>query len=119
MNQAAVLWQLTGGAFMPTGSTSGANVLYDLYGIGYGFSGLGFSVKGSYLSGSNVALTSGEALAQSVVPEYLVKNVTLAEGGCRCIRVKPYPGRDEEFMNWNLVFWMGSEDSCTVLNRVP
>jgi len=119
MNAGVALWQLTGGAFPPTGSTSGANVLYDLYGIGYGFSGLGFSVKNSYLSGHNVSLTSAQALAQSVVPEYLVMNVPLAEGGCSCIRVKPYPNRDQRFIDWNRVLEVGSEDSCTVLHHVP
>ena len=119
MHAGVALWQLTGGAFPPTGSTSGANVLYDLYGIGYGFSGLGYSVKNSYLSGHNVPLTSAQALAQSVVPEYLVMNVTLAEGGCRCIRVKPHSNRDERFIDWNRVFEVGSEDSCTVLNHLP
>ena len=119
MNAGVALWQLTGGAFPLTGSTSGANVLYDLYGIGYGFSGLGFSVKNSYLSGHNVSLTSAQALAQSVVPEYLVMNVTLAEGGCRCIRVKPYSNRDERFIDWNRVFEVGSEYSCTVLHHLP
>jgi len=119
MNAAVALWQLTGGAFAPTGSTTGANVLYDLYGIGYGFSGLGYSVKDSYLSGHNASLTSAQALAQSVVPEYLVMNVTLADAGCSCIRVKPHPNRDQGFIEWNRVLELGSEDSCTVLNRLP
>jgi hypothetical protein len=119
MNAGVALWQLTGGAFQPTGSTTGANVLYDLYGIGYGFSGLGFSVKNSYLSGHNVSLTSAQALAQSVVPEYLVMNVTLADAGCNCIRVKPHPNRDQRFIDWNRVLEVGSEDSCTVLNHLP
>jgi len=119
MNAAVALWQLTGGAFPPTGSTTGANVLYDLYGIGYGFSGLGFSVKDSYLSGHNVSLTSAQALAQSVVPEYLVMNVTLADAGCSCIRVKPYANRDKGFIEWNRVLELGSEDSCTVLSHLP
>jgi hypothetical protein len=119
MNAAAALWQLTGGAFQPTGSTTGADVLYDLYGVGYGFSGLGFSVKNSYLSGHNVSLTSAQALAQSVVPEYLVMNVTLADAGCRCIRVKPYSNRDQRFIDWSRVFEVGSEDSCTVLHHLP
>jgi hypothetical protein len=119
MNAGVVLWQITGGAFQPTGSTSGANVLYDLYGVGYAFSGLGFSVKNSYLSGHNVTLTSAQALAQSVVPEYLVMNVSLADAGCSCIRVKPYSKRDEGFIEWNRVLEVGSEDSCTVLNHLP
>ena len=119
MNAGVALWQLTGGAFPPTGSTTGANVLYDLYGVGYGFSGLGYSVKNSYLSGHNVPLTSAQALAQSVVPEYLVMNVSLADAGCRCVRVKPYSHRDEGFIDWDRVFEVGSEDSCTELHHLP
>jgi hypothetical protein len=119
MNAGVALLRLQGGAFQPTGSTVGADVLYDLYGIGYGFSGLGYSVKDSYLSGHNVSLTSAQILTQSVVPEYLLMNVTLAEGGCSCIRVKPYASRDQGFIDWNRVFEVGSKDSCTVLTHLP
>jgi hypothetical protein len=119
MNAGAALWQLQGGAFQPTGSTAGADVLYDLYSIGYGFSGLGYSVKNSYLSGQNVSLTSAQTLEQSVVPEYILMNVTLAEAGCSCIRVKSYPNRDQGLLDWNKVLEVGSADSCTVLTQLP
>jgi hypothetical protein len=119
MNAGVSLLQLQGGAFQPTGSTIGADVLYDLYGIGYGFSGLGYSVKDSYLSGHNISLNSTQILAQSVVPEYLLMNVTLGEGGCSCIRVNPYTNRDQEFIRWNRVLELGSRDSCTVLSHLP
>lgn len=74
----------------PSGEQSGGDVLYDLYGIGSGFSGLGFTVRDS----ANVSMTSTQALQQSVVPEYLLDNVTLAEGGCSFIRVLPYKGNN-------------------------
>jgi hypothetical protein len=119
MNAGVALLQLQGGAFQPTGSTVGADVLYDLYGIGYGFSGLGYSVKNSYLSGHNVSLDSAQILAQSVVPEYLLMNVTLADGGCSCIRVNSYAGRDQGLIRWDRVLELGSQDSCTVLSRLP
>jgi len=64
-------------------------------------------------------LTSAQALAQSVVPKYLVMNVTLADAGCSCIRVKPYSNRNRGFIEWNRVLEVGSEDSCTVLNHLP
>jgi hypothetical protein len=119
MNAGVSLLQLQGGAFQPTGSTVGADVLYDLYGIGDGFSGLGYSVKNSYLAGNNISLNSTQILAQSVVPEYLLMNVTLGEGGCSCIRVNPYTNRDQEFIRWNRVLEVGSRDSCTVLSHLP
>jgi hypothetical protein len=105
--------------FQPTGSIAGADVLYDLYGIGYGFSGLGFAVKNSFLAGQSVALTAGQALEQSVVPEYLLNNVTLSEGNCRCIRVKPYAGRDQGLLNWGAVTAAGNQNLCTPLTSLP
>ncbi len=119
INSGVALLQLQGGAFQATGSTVGADVLYDLYGIGYGFSGLGYSVKNSYLSGHNVSLDSAQILAQSVVPEYLLMNVTLDDGGCSCVRVKPYAGRDLGLIHWNRVLEIGSDDSCTTLSHLP
>jgi hypothetical protein len=119
MDSGSTMFQLTGAAFSPTGSTTGADVLYDLYGIGSGFSGLGFSVKNSYLAGHNVSLTSAQILEQSIVPEYLVANVTLAEGGCKCVRVKPYASRDQGLLDWDRVLEVGSENGCTVLDQLP
>jgi hypothetical protein len=115
----AEIFVLTGAAFQPTGSTTGADVLYDLYGIGYGFSGLGFAVKNSFLAGQSVALTAGQALEQSVVPEYLLNNVTLGEGNCRCIRVKPYVNRDQSLLNWDAVTAVGNQNLCTQLTSLP
>jgi hypothetical protein len=121
----AAIFQLTGTPFQPTSATTGADVLYDLYGIGWGFSGLGFSVKDSYLksNGGNVPLTAARALEQSVVTEYLVKNVSLAAGNCRCVRVKPYDDRDKRPLRWNAVWTKGLLDrgdfSCVERNRLP
>ena len=68
-----------------------ADVLRRRYGIFPAFSGLGFSVKGS---GDGAPMLGADILRRSVVPEYLLKNVSLAEAGCRCIAVPPYPGRE-------------------------
>lgn len=115
----ALMFEFTGAAFQPTGSTTGADVLYDLYGVGYGFSGLGFAVKDSFLAGHSVALTGGEALEYSVVPEYLLRNVTLADGNCRCIRVKPYANRDQSPLDWDAVTAVGNQTLCTTLTKLP
>jgi hypothetical protein len=115
----ALAFELTGAPFQPTGSTTGADVLFDVYGVGFGFSGLGFAVKDSFLAGHSVALTAGQALEQSVVPEYLLDNVTLAEGNCRCIRVKPYANRDQSPLNWDAVTAVGNQSLCTMLTKLP
>lgn len=67
--------------------------LNDAYGINANNSGLGFVVKGL-----PVPLSAAETLEQSVVPEYLLRNINLADGNCRCIRVAPYPGRDQDVL---------------------
>ncbi|MFI5396666.1 MAG: hypothetical protein ACHQ9S_14120 [Candidatus Binatia bacterium] len=112
-------FELQGAPFQPTGSTQGADVLYDLYGIGYGFAGLGFSVKNSFLAGKPVALTAAQALEQSVVPEYLLDNVPLADGNCKCIRVRPYANRDQSPLNWDTVTALGNQNLCTTFNDLP
>jgi hypothetical protein len=118
----ATVFQFTGTPFLPTGSTTGADVLFDLYGIGKGFSGLGYSVKDSFIQGSNVALTASQSLEQSVVTEYLALNVPLAAANCRCVRVRPYAGRDTSPLNWNHVWSKGrlaSDGSCVTRARLP
>lgn len=115
----AEMFTLQGAPFQLTGSKTGADVLYDLYGIGYGFSGLGFSAKNSLLNGKSVALTAGQALEQSVVSEYLLKSVTLVEANCRCVRVKPYSGRDQGLLNWDAVWGTGDQSHCASMTKLP
>ncbi|MFI5399387.1 MAG: hypothetical protein ACHQ9S_27995 [Candidatus Binatia bacterium] len=64
------------------------------------------------LAGKRVALTAAQALEQSVVPEYLLDNVPLADGNCKCIRVKPYPNRDQSPLNWDTVTALGNQNLC-------
>jgi hypothetical protein len=113
---------LTAGASMfavnyppPKGEESGGDVLFDLYGVGSGFSGMGFAIKGS----ANVSLNSAQALAQSVVPEYLLNNVTLTDGGCNCIEVPPYPGRDQTPLSMDFVSTAGALGACTMTSALP
>ena len=76
-------------------------------------------MKDSFLAGQSVALSAAPALEQSVVPEYLLDNVTLAEGSCRCIRVKPYTDRDQSPLNWDAVTTVGNQSLCTALTKLP
>lgn len=94
------------------------NWLYDNYGMDRDFSGLGMAVRGP-----EVPLTAMELLEQSVVPEYLLKNVNLASANCRCIRIPPYAGRDQDLLPPSLVWERGeldSEGKCTqIVTRLP
>lgn len=78
------------------------NFLYDEYGIDANHSGLGLVVKGPAVP-SNAAQT----LEQSVVPEYLLLNLNLADLNCRCIRVAPYDGRDQDLLSARTVWKRG------------
>ncbi|MFO1417961.1 MAG: hypothetical protein U1E83_04770 [Methylotetracoccus sp.] len=64
------------------------NALWDDFSIGNAFSGLGFTVWGSSTPDTpTTPLTAGAMLQRSVVPEYLLRNVTLPDGNCRCVQV--------------------------------
>jgi len=87
------------------------DVLKTRYGIYQEFSGLGLSVK-TY---NNYApMSANVVLAQSVVPEYLVKNATLVQGECRCIRVEPYAGRENDPLDPDFISQAGSADCPAV-----
>lgn len=125
VNTGAAIFQFTGTPFLATGSTTGANVLYDLYGIGPAFSGLGYSVEDSYLvsKGGNVPLNAAQALEQSVVTEYLVMNVPLKDANCRCVRVPPYDQRDTRPLHSDRVWSEGKLDPtdghCAARKSLP
>lgn len=89
-----------------------AKWLKTYYGIYPAFSGLGFSVKDSYRLSSSNPTTSAEVLQKSVVPEYLLANVSLSDAGCRCIRVAPYDGRDQANIEPDFVWNKGGIGSC-------
>lgn len=76
--------------------------IFDTYGIDANHSGLGFVVKGL-----PVPLNAAETLEKSVVPEYLLKNINLADANCRCIRVAPYTRRDQDVLPANLIWARG------------
>ena len=59
-------------------------------------------------------MSANVVLAQSVVPEYLVKNATLAQGECRCIRVEPYAGRENDPLDPDFISETGSTDCPAV-----
>ena len=81
------------------------------YGIYPAFSGMGYSVKDSY-SLDKQPMTSQEMLVKSISSEYILKNVTLAEAGCRCIWVEPYAGRSNDPLDPTFISQMGGDGVC-------
>lgn len=91
-----------------------AGVLGNIYGISSAFSGLGLAVNGP----DDNALTAGQALVRAVVPEYLMRNATLAEAGCFCIRVPPYEGREEGPLDMDFIMKKGGFGECNFVERL-
>jgi len=94
-----------------------AKWLQDNYGIFPAFSGMGYSVKDSY-SLSSQPMTSQQILVKSVSSEYILKNASLADAGCRCISVAPYPGRSSDRLDPDFVAQKGGDGVCKSVERL-
>ena len=94
----------------------GANLIFDHYGIAYGNTGLGFTVKGS-VSGD---FTATQTLVNSVTPEYLLKNVALGDATCRCVQIPGYSGRDNQPISTTFIWTRGtlSGGACRIVKRI-
>jgi hypothetical protein len=92
-----------------------ANVLTERYGIFPGFSGLGFAIKDS---GDDHEAPAVEVLQRAITPEYLVKNVTLADADCSCISVSPYTGRDTAPLDMDFIVQRGGVGECNDVDRL-
>jgi hypothetical protein len=97
--------------------TALAKWLQDNYGIFPAFSGIGYSVKDSY-SLSSQPMTSQQVLVKSVSSEYILKNVSLSDAGCRCISVAPYPGRGSDRLDPDFIAQAGGDDVCRPVERL-
>lgn len=92
-----------------------ADVVRRRFGMYPEFSGLGFAVKGT---GDGRAVTAEHALHQSVVPEYMLRNATLADAGCWCILVSPYDGREAAPLDPAFVVQAGGYGECRTVDRL-
>ena len=88
------------------------------YGIYPAFSGLGYSAKDSYNLGPKAPMDAQQILTGSISSEYLLKNVTLAAAGCRCITVAPYTGRSVDPLDPNFIDQAGGDGSCTTVPKL-
>jgi hypothetical protein len=57
-------------------------------------------------------------LVKSVSSEYILKNVSLAEAGCRCISVAPYPGRSNDPLDPDFISQAGGDGTCKAVDRL-
>jgi len=98
------------------GAGTCAAVLSRRYGIYPGFSGLGLAVKDS---GDDHEATAAEVLQHAITPEYLVRNVALAEADCACIRVPSYPGRGNDLLDVEMIAQRGGVGGeCNRVDRL-
>jgi hypothetical protein len=94
-----------------------AKWLQDNYGIFPAFAGSGYSVKDSY-SLSSEPMSSQQILVKSVSSEYILKNVSLSEAGCRCISVAPYPGRSDDRLDPDFIAKKGGDGVCAPVGKL-
>lgn len=94
-----------------------AQWLQDKYGIYPAFAGTGYSVKDSY-SIDKQPMTSQRILEKSVSSEYLLRNVPLADAGCRCISVPAYDRRANDRLDPEFIEQAGGVGTCKVVGRL-
>ena len=97
--------------------TALAQWLKNNYGIYPAFSGTGYSVKDSY-SLDKQPMTSQQMLVKSISSEYILKNVPLAEAGCRCIAVESYKDRSRDLINPEFVWNSGGDGVCKSIKKL-
>jgi len=105
------------GALFTAENAALAKWLQDNYGIFPAFAGTGYSVKDSY-SLSSEPMTSQQILVKSVSSEYVLKNVPLAEAGCRCISVAPYAGRSDDRLDPDFIEKAGGDGACRSVTKL-
>ncbi|HEY5330467.1 MAG TPA: hypothetical protein VIJ79_11315 [Acidobacteriaceae bacterium] len=105
------------GALFNPAHTALAQWLQSNYGIFRAFSGIGYSVKDSYSLGTS-PMTSQQILVKSVSSEYVLKNVSLADAGCRCISVAPYPDRSSDRLDPDFIQQAGGDGVCKSVDRL-
>jgi hypothetical protein len=87
------------------------------YGISPAFAGTGYSIKDSY-SLTSQPMTAEQILENSISSEYILKNVSLAEAGCRCISVAPYQGRSNDRVDPDFITKAGGDGGCNPVSRL-
>lgn len=105
------------GTLFDASHTALASWLQSNYGIFPAFSGTGYSVKDSYRLNTS-PMTSQQILVKSVSSEYVLKNVSLADAGCRCISVAPYADRSSDRLDPDFIQQAGGDGVCKSVDRL-
>ncbi len=80
------------------------------FGTSVGFTGLGYAAAGTQTSPS---FDSTQVLQSIVIPDFILKNVTLAEAGCHCVELAPtIPNRDQRKLDPDFIIREGGDGSC-------
>lgn len=98
------------------------NALWDDFGIATAFSGLGFAVWGSSTpAAATKPLSVATVLQRSVVPEYVLKNVTLQEANCHCVQVPDSEALHQAPVDPTAIWAAGDlvEGACVQLPALP
>jgi hypothetical protein len=91
-------------------SERSAHALDRDYGIKAGFLGTGYTMTEA---GAGKSVVLPNMLEQSVVSEYLVKNVPLKGSPCQCLRVRPYVSRQQDKLDPDTIAVQGGP-SCPI-----
>lgn len=106
------------GTLYDSDHTALAQWLQRNYGIYPAFAGTGYSVKDSYYLSNSQPMTSEQILVKSVSSEYVLKNLSLAAAGCRCISVPPYDGRSSDRLDPEFISQSGGDGVCKTVDRL-
>jgi hypothetical protein len=90
--------------------------LKERYGISQSsFLGLGETVRGA---GVRTDFHEWQLLTWTTLPEYLVKNVKLGEGSCKCIVASPYSTRQSELFSLEIFDNVSTLGECTNMSTL-
>jgi hypothetical protein len=87
------------------------------FGMFTAFTGLGYAAAGT---GASPSLDSAQAIQSMVIPDFILKNVTLAEAGCYCVELPPtIRNRDQRKLDPSFILRNGGNGSCVTVDRLP
>jgi hypothetical protein len=79
------------------------------------FTGLGYAAEGTAASPS---FDSEQTMRSMVIPDFVLRNVTLAEAGCHCIKVPmTVPNRDRRKLDPDLIVRRDNYGKCVTVTR--
>jgi hypothetical protein len=79
------------------------------------FTGLGYAAEGTAASPS---FDSEQTMRSMVIPDFVLRNVTLADAGCHCIQVpSTVPNRDQRKLDPDVILRRDNFGKCVKVSR--